>query len=104
MSKGTAWGFTSEDAPRWQKDAACQDRDPELFFPLGIETEGDLETMEAKAFCRNACDVRSECLKFALDNGIDDGVWGATTPRERRVMLGRPASKRQAARRQAVAA
>jgi hypothetical protein len=36
--------------------------------------------------CRN-CDVQGACLAWALDVGDCHGVWGATTPRERRAML-----------------
>jgi hypothetical protein len=38
------------------------------------------------ALCRT-CEVQGACLAWALDVGDCHGVWGATTPRERRAML-----------------
>jgi len=42
----------------------------------------------AKHICRG-CPVRTECLADALDNGIEFGVWGGMTERERRALLRR---------------
>jgi hypothetical protein len=42
----------------------------------------------AKTIC-GRCEARIECLTYALAHGLDnsfDGIWGGTTPRERRVM------------------
>lgn len=84
----SAWGLTTERGDDWRDNAACLDiDDPERFFPPGIATEGDLATTEAKAFCRAFCPVTDQCLNWALTRGIDDGVWGATTPRERRQLV-----------------
>ncbi|HEY7174235.1 MAG TPA: WhiB family transcriptional regulator, partial [Micromonosporaceae bacterium] len=54
--------------------------DPETFFPAPSETADT-----ALALCRG-CDVQGACLAWALDAGDCHGVWGATTPRERRAM------------------
>ncbi len=56
-------------------DAACRDSPTELFFP----TRGD-STAPAKAYC-SACEVRDDCLAFALEVDSDDdmGVWGGTS-------------------------
>jgi WhiB family redox-sensing transcriptional regulator len=35
------------------------------------------------------CQVRTECLADALDNGVEFGVWGGMTERERRALLRR---------------
>lgn len=70
----------------WRDRAACRDKDPETFFPIGIGTKGDPQTAEAKAFCRAFCDVRTECLAWALGTGEQFGVWAGTTPAERRAM------------------
>jgi WhiB family redox-sensing transcriptional regulator len=40
---------------------------------------------EAKAVCA-ACDVRRECLAFALATRQPYGVWGGTSPEERQVL------------------
>jgi hypothetical protein len=55
--------------------------DPETFFPAPSEPADT-----AVALCRT-CDVQGSCLAWALDAGDSHGVWGATTPRERRAML-----------------
>lgn len=82
------WGMTTERRHDWRDNAACRDIDPELFFPAGIGTE-DPQTVEAKAFCKVFCTVRLECLDWALTHGEDWGVWGGTTPAERRGTLRR---------------
>jgi hypothetical protein len=52
-----------------------------MFFPAPSEPV-DM----AVALCRT-CEVQGACLAWALDVGDCHGVWGATTPRERRAML-----------------
>ena len=66
--------------PEWVDDALCAQTDPELFFP----NKGIAPTA-AKATCR-ACPVRAECLQAALAVPSLDGVWGGTTPMERRAV------------------
>lgn len=63
-------------------DLGCFDADPKIFFP----THGRDTAQEAKRVCRRCC-VRDECLDWALDTGQSHGVWGATTPEERRTLL-----------------
>ena len=46
----------------WQDQALCAQTDPEAFFP-----EKGGSTREAKRVCRG-CDVRAECLEYALEN------------------------------------
>lgn len=67
----------------WRDNSRCRDEDPELFYPTGIATDGDLVTMQAKAVCRR-CQVNDKCLAYALDRGEQWGVWGGLTPTERR--------------------
>ena len=74
----------SEDVLDWDR-AACADEDPELFFPVGTEGPALRQAEDAKAVCRT-CPLMSGCLRWALDTGQDDGVWGATSEDERRAM------------------
>ena len=41
----------------WRSKAACLDKDPELFFPVGNTGPALLQIEEAKAICRT-CPVR----------------------------------------------
>jgi len=74
--------------PAWQDRALCAEVDPELFFP-----EPGGSTGEAKRVCM-ACEVRAECLEFALETGDQFGIYGGLSPTERR-RLPRPARKRE---------
>ena len=62
----------------WQDKALCPETDPEAFFP-----EKGGATRDAKRVCR-ACEVRAECLQYALDHDERFGVWGGLSERERR--------------------
>jgi len=62
----------------WQERALCAQTDPESFFP-----EKGGSTREAKKVCL-ACEVRSECLEYALANDERFGIWGGLSERKRR--------------------
>ena len=64
----------------WTVWAACKGTDPDELFVQGKAQN------RAKLICRG-CPVRTECLADALDNGIEFGVWGGMTERERRELL-----------------
>ncbi len=73
------------DAPDWQERALCAQTDPEAFFP-----EKGGSTQEAKRIC-SRCEVRPDCLQYALGNDERFGVWGGMTERERRKLKRRAA-------------
>ncbi len=62
----------------WQQFALCAQTDPEAFFP-----EKGGSTREAKAICAS-CEVRAECLEYALAHDERFGIWGGLSERERR--------------------
>ncbi|WP_304518591.1 WhiB family transcriptional regulator [Cellulomonas sp. C5510] len=62
----------------WQERALCAQTDPEAFFP-----EKGGSTREAKKVC-SGCDVRGECLEYALAHDERFGIWGGLSERERR--------------------
>ena len=64
----------------WQDRALCAQTDPESFFP---EKGGSVRA--PKRVCR-ACEVRAECLEYALDTGQAYGIWGGLSERERRAL------------------
>ena len=62
----------------WMDDALCATTDPEAF---NLAKGGS--SARAKAICA-MCDVRAECLEYALTNGLGSGVYGGLLPVERR--------------------
>lgn len=76
-------------APDWMTEAVCAQVDPELFFP-----EKGHYAHTAKRICAT-CPVINECLNHALEIGYHaTGIWGGTTPTERRTMKPRKKSHR----------
>jgi WhiB family redox-sensing transcriptional regulator len=70
--------FDMNEEQEWQDRALCAQTDPEAFFP-----EKGGSTREAKRICQ-VCEVRSECLEYALGNDERFGIWGGLSERERR--------------------
>jgi WhiB family redox-sensing transcriptional regulator len=77
----------------WRHEAACRDEDPELFHPVGSTGPALVQIDLAKDVC-GRCPVISDCLAFALDAGIDSGVFGGTSEEERRSLKRRNARTR----------
>ena len=77
----------------WRHRAVCLDEDPELFFPIGNTGPAIMQIEEAKQVCRR-CDVREQCLAWALEAGQDHGVWGGLSEDERRALKRRNARAR----------
>lgn len=78
----------------WRHRAACLSAEPEVFFPVGnpqvSATARLLIAFVKKTYCGSeenpVCEVRKECLKFALDTHQDEGVWGGLTDGERKTL------------------
>ncbi|MDO0929872.1 WhiB family transcriptional regulator [Streptomyces sp. TG1A-8] len=66
----------------WTARAVCRTADPDELFVEGAAQN------RAKAVC-TGCPVRTECLAHALDRGIEHGIWGGMTERDRRSLLRR---------------
>lgn len=76
----------------WTDHAICRGADPDLFFPIGYAGPLAAQAAAAKAICAN-CPVTAQCLDWALRAGEPDGIWGGTTPEERRYLrVGRRAA------------
>lgn len=74
------------EPPDWQTRAACLNADVDTWFP-----EKGGTAIPAKRVCngddhRPPCEVRQECLGYALAHEEDFGVWGGLSERERRRM------------------
>ncbi len=65
------------DRPPWRRHAACADADESFLPELGQSAQ------PAKRVCAT-CPVKGPCLDYAVSLGLDHGVWGGTTPMERR--------------------
>lgn len=67
-------------------NAACDTMhvDPETWFPETIRSIPARNALieQAVAICK-VCVHNVDCLQYALDNGINDGIWGGTLPDER---------------------
>jgi WhiB family redox-sensing transcriptional regulator len=78
---------------RGERQAACLDEDPELFFPVGHSGPAIQQIARAKAVCHR-CPLISSCLTWALQTGQDAGVWGGMSEDERRALKRRNARAR----------
>jgi WhiB family transcriptional regulator, redox-sensing transcriptional regulator len=68
-----------QGSPDWRYRALCVQVDPDLFFP---EPMNYVKIRHAKRICQ-VCDVRAECLEYALVHD-ESGIWGGMSERERR--------------------
>ena len=65
------------------KDPLCAQTDPEIFFPSDSLNNIGSSPKPAKEIC-SKCDYTLQCLLTALGNKEEYGVWGGSTPRERK--------------------
>ncbi len=66
--------------PEWHARAACRGTGTDAFFPRrGTLYDG------TRQLCAE-CPVREECLETALADSKLVGLWGGTTPAQRREM------------------
>lgn len=83
------------DRPEWQYQGKCftEDAPTELFYPpAGAGRNGSGRTIarqmyeEARDKYCNHCDVREQCLEYAFEEGIWEGMFGGKSPRQRRAI------------------
>ena len=75
--------------PFWRDEAACRGYEPALFFP----ERGDSAGMRWALGVCAGCDVRLSCLAEHILE--DDGVFGGTSGRQRRLMRSRMGQTRE---------
>ncbi len=76
----------------WQMQGACRGPQAALFFPPPKpERRAAKQRREqiAKAIC-SECEVRTDCLDYALDIRELHGIWGGMNELERRTLLVSP--------------
>jgi WhiB family transcriptional regulator, redox-sensing transcriptional regulator len=83
--------FLIDTEAEWRERAACLAHPAVLFFGLD-DNEPPVERRareeEAKRVCLR-CEVRDECLEYALGTREAYGIWGGLTEIERRARLHR---------------
>jgi WhiB family transcriptional regulator, redox-sensing transcriptional regulator len=64
--------------------AACSGARPGMFYP-GTDKPGfSQKEQDAKRVCRTQCEVRRECLTYAIEFSEHFGIWGGYGERARR--------------------
>lgn len=58
----------------------CTTYSTDIFYPEEYE---DANVAQAKTIC-NDCWIKDKCLAYALSTNEKEGVWGGTTPIERK--------------------
>ena len=80
--------YSDDPSWTWRYEAKCRGEDTELFFPPRDKALYKPIADKAKAIClgkdgRPACPVRQECLKEAIMNEEQHGIFGGMSHRER---------------------
>ena len=70
----------------WRESSLCvqMGTPTEVFYPEQYQPLDELKT--AVEGCINACEVRTECLLYGIDNGEKEGWWGGISPRGLRAL------------------
>lgn len=58
----------------------CTTYSTDIFYPEEYE---EADVAQAKSICNN-CWIKDKCLAYALSINEKEGVWGGTTPIERK--------------------
>jgi WhiB family transcriptional regulator, redox-sensing transcriptional regulator len=94
---------TTGSAGNWRSAGSCLSADPDLFFPISAKGPAARQIARAKTIC-TGCEVRQECLEFAMTHDLTYGIWGGTTPEDRQRARRRKRRAVAAAAKRAVAA
>lgn len=65
----------------WEESALCAQTDPDAFHPQPGGT-----SRPAKGVC-SRCEVRTECLEYAVGTGQRFGIWGGVGEKELRRLV-----------------
>lgn len=75
---GPVLAFADRGELAWQARALCAEIGGDHWFPGKHDS-----TAPAKLICAR-CEVKAECLAYALDHKIRHGVWGGMSKNQRR--------------------
>jgi WhiB family redox-sensing transcriptional regulator len=70
------------NAPTFKEAQCAGFAFPDLFFPDTLQELRDVKPMIAMT-CK-LCIHQTDCLAFAMDNNIKEGIWGGLTSDERK--------------------
>ena len=73
----------------WTQEAACAEIGGDAWFP---EPKDEATANRAKRICKTVCDVREQCLEYALRTRQRDGVWGGYTAKSLQAIRRRSAA------------
>lgn len=72
----------------WMREAACApDNRSKRAKDLDWHSSDTEEKYAARAVCQSECEVRKECIQYALENKIIHGIWGGVDDYEIRRTL-----------------
>jgi hypothetical protein len=77
----------------WRYEAACEDEDTEIFFPVRNRHTYKTIAAQAKQFChgdgdqRPVCPVIRDCLWMAIRDDEEHGILGGMSHRERNALV-----------------
>ncbi len=78
---------SSAPSTSWMERARCSAVDSAVFFPeCPTGPANDRSPYAAARAVCGRCPVTAECLDYALRNHERYGMWGGTTPAQRRTM------------------
>lgn len=66
---------------KWEANSNCKDVSLDHMFPPRLEVQEEV----AKKTC-TGCPTKFDCLYFALVSKEDNGVWGGTTEKQRKLI------------------
>jgi Transcription factor WhiB len=75
--------FFFASLPTFYREAECTKMGFDGFFP----SHGQASLARKAIKICQQCDVRYECLEYALQQKIEDGVWGGTTATQRKKFI-----------------
>lgn len=86
--------LVEEYSQQWRADAKCADVpcDPEDFYPITRSSTYHEAAGRAKQVCNGEdglpkCEVRAQCLVYALRIDEEHGIYGGLSRRERNALL-----------------
>lgn len=69
---------------RWRQRAACRGADSDIFYP---HEDAVVAIASIIAEYCDRCEVRTECLEYAIERDERYGIWGGMTPKQRRALV-----------------